>query len=70
MQSTVHDRVMDWTAHGGFVGRLHGSYDQHTPGLCLFEKRKQQLLLLLDREVLVVATAGRLAPQHGLAVAR
>jgi hypothetical protein len=66
MQRPVDDRVLDRTAHGGFIGRLHGSHDQYAPGLGLFEKRQQPLLLLLDREVLVMATTRRFVLQYGL----
>jgi hypothetical protein len=59
---------VDRTAHGGFVGRLHRSDDQHASGFGLFEKGEQQLLFLLDREVLAMATAGRLTPQDSLAL--
>ena len=68
MQRPVDHRVVDRTAHGDFISGLHRSDDQHASGFGLLEERKQQLLLLLDREVLAMATAGRLTPQDGLAV--
>ena len=66
MQCTVNDRMVDRTAHGCFVGRLHGSHDQYASGLRLCEKRTQQLLFLLNGQVLATATARSLTPQYGL----
>jgi hypothetical protein len=55
--------VVDRTAQGGFVGGLHRSHHQHAAGFGWLEKRKQQLLLLLDRQILAMTAARRLAPQ-------
>ena len=68
VQRPVDDRVMDRAAHGGFLGGLHRGDHQHATGFGLFEKRKQQLLLLLHRQILAMTTAGRLARQNGLAL--
>jgi hypothetical protein len=54
VQCPVHDRMMDRAAEGGFIGGLHRGYDQHATRLRLFEKRKQQLLFLLEGQVLAM----------------
>jgi hypothetical protein len=68
MQSTVNHGMVDRTAHGGLIGRLHRGHYEHATVGGLLEKRKQQLLLLLPGEVLAMTTTARFSSQHGLAL--
>jgi hypothetical protein len=56
-------------AHGLLISRLYGCHHEHPTGLGLGEKRSQQLLLLLARQVFMTTTALGLVAQHRFAVA-
>jgi hypothetical protein len=59
VQCSVDHGVVDRTAPGGLVSRLHRRHDEHTPGGSLFKKRSQQFSFLLDCEVLTATAAQR-----------
>jgi hypothetical protein len=62
--------MVDRTAHGGLISSLHRSHHQYASHLGLFEKRKQQLLLLLDRQVLATTSALGLTRESRLPLAQ
>jgi hypothetical protein len=70
MQSTVDHRMVDRTAHGGLIGRLHRGHHEHATSGGLLEKRSQQFLFLLQGEILAMTASRRFSPQHGLALTK
>jgi hypothetical protein len=66
MQRPVDHGMMDRAAHFLLLGGLYRGHHQHASRLGLFEKRSEQSLFLLDRQVLAMTSALGLTPESHL----
>jgi hypothetical protein len=58
---------MNGTPEGFLIRRLDGSHHQHTSGLGLLQKRREQSPLFFGSEMSMPTPASGLAPEHGFA---